>query len=162
FPITTSHPHSEQAAEAAEAAGAQGKFWEMHDHLYEHQQRLTDPDLHGYAEELGLDVERFDRDLAGHVHTDRVREDFMRGVRAASTPSASSARRYGSGRGLYAPAASAVATTSKGTPTRAAACRPTSSEQLVTTPIFEVARSWARTAGASGHDSSSLSRATRD
>jgi len=87
FPITTSHPHSEQAAEAAEAA--QGKFWEMHDHLYEHQQHLTDPDLHGYAEALGLDVERFDRELAGHVHADRVREDFMSGVRSGvnGTPS---------------------------------------------------------------------------
>lgn len=89
FPITTSHPHSEQAAEAAEAAAAQGKFWEMHDHLYEHQQRLTDPDLHGYAEELGLDVERFERELAAHVHADRVREDFMSGVRSGvnGTPS---------------------------------------------------------------------------
>jgi protein-disulfide isomerase len=89
FPITTSHPHSEQAAEAAEAAAAQGKFWEMHDHLYEHQQRLTDPDLHGYAQELGLDVERFDRELAEHVHADRVREDFMSGVRSGvnGTPS---------------------------------------------------------------------------
>ena len=89
FPITTSHPHSEQAAEAAEAAGAQGKFWEMHDHLYEHQQNLTDPDLHGYAEALELDVERFDRELAGHVHADRVREDFMSGVRSGvnGTPS---------------------------------------------------------------------------
>jgi protein-disulfide isomerase len=89
FPITTSHPHGEQAAEAAEAAAAQGKFWEMHDHLYEHQQHLTDSDLHGYAEELGLDVERFDSDLAGHAFADRVREDFMSGVRSGvnGTPS---------------------------------------------------------------------------
>src|SRR5512132_1246475 len=71
FPITTSHPHSEHAAEVAEAAATQGKFWEMHDHLYENQQRLTNPDLHGYAEVLGLDVERFDGDLAEHVHADR-------------------------------------------------------------------------------------------
>ena len=82
FPLGEIHPHAVQAAETAEAAGAQGKFWEMHDYLYEHQQRLTDPDLHGYAEELGLDVERFDGDLAGHVHADRVREDFMSGVRS--------------------------------------------------------------------------------
>jgi protein-disulfide isomerase len=89
FPITTSHPHGEQAAEAAEAAAAQGKFWEMHDHLYEHQQHLDDSDLHGYAEELGLDVERFDSDLAGHAFADRVREDFMSGVRSGvnGTPS---------------------------------------------------------------------------
>jgi len=82
FPITTSHPHAEQAAEAAEAAAAQGKFWEMHDYLYEHQNRLRDRDLSSYAEHLGLDVERFDQELAGHVHAPRVREDFMSGVRS--------------------------------------------------------------------------------
>jgi protein-disulfide isomerase len=82
FPIATSHPHAEQAAEAAEAADAQAEFWPMHDLLYERQRRLRDEDLHAYAEELGLDVERFDADLAGHVHALRVREDFMSGVRS--------------------------------------------------------------------------------
>jgi protein-disulfide isomerase len=82
FPIVTSHPHAEQAAEAAEAAGAQGEFWKMHDLLYERQSRLRDEHLHSYAEELGLDVERFDAELAGHVHAPRVREDFMSGVRS--------------------------------------------------------------------------------
>jgi protein-disulfide isomerase len=82
FPIVTSHPHAEQAAEAAEAADAQGEFWPMHDVLYERQSRLSDPDLHSYAEELGLDVERFGAELAGHVHAPRVREDFMSGVRS--------------------------------------------------------------------------------
>jgi protein-disulfide isomerase len=82
FPITTSHPHAEQAAEAAEAAAVQGRFWQMHDHLYEHQRRLTDPDLHQYAEEVALDVDRFDSELAEHVHEQRVREDFMSGVRS--------------------------------------------------------------------------------
>jgi protein-disulfide isomerase len=82
FPISTSHPHAEQAAEAAEAAAAQGRFWEMHDLLYEHQSRLEDQDLRGYAEGLGLDVERFDRELADHVHAARVRDDFMSGVRS--------------------------------------------------------------------------------
>jgi len=82
FPITTSHPHAEQAAEAAEAAAAQGRFWQMHDHLYEHQRHLKDADLHGYAEQLGLDVETFDNELAEHVHAQRVREDFMSGVRS--------------------------------------------------------------------------------
>ena len=82
FPITTSHPHAEQAAEAAEAAASQGRFWEMHDLLYENQKRLRDEDLHGYAEQLGLDVERFDQDLAEHAHAPRVREDFMSGVRS--------------------------------------------------------------------------------
>jgi protein-disulfide isomerase len=82
FPITTSHPHAEQAAEAAEAAAAQGRFWEMHDHLYEHQRQLEDADLHAYAEALGLDVARFASELAGHIHAERVREDFMSGVRS--------------------------------------------------------------------------------
>jgi protein-disulfide isomerase len=82
FPITTSHPHSEQAAEAAEAAAAQGRFWDMHDHLYEHQQRLAEADLRTYAEALGLDVGRFDKELAEHAHADRVHEDFMSGVRS--------------------------------------------------------------------------------
>jgi len=82
FPITTAHPHAEQAAEAAEAAAAQGKFWPMHDLLYENQQRLEDDDLAGYAEQLGLDVARFRRELAEHAHAQRVREDFMSGVRS--------------------------------------------------------------------------------
>ena len=82
FPITTSHPHAEQAAEAAEAAASQGSFWEMHDLLYENQSRLRDEHLRGYAEQLGLDLESFDRDLAEHVHAARVHEDFMSGVRS--------------------------------------------------------------------------------
>ncbi|MDP9304514.1 MAG: DsbA family protein [Actinomycetota bacterium] len=82
FPITTSHPHAEQAAETAEAAATQGKFWQMHDLLYENQTRLRDPDLRDYAERLALDVERFDEELAEHVHAARVREDFMSGVRS--------------------------------------------------------------------------------
>ena len=82
FPITTSHPHAEQAAETAEAAATQGKFWQMHDLLYENQRRLRDPDLRDYATRLALDVERFDKELADHVHAARVREDFMSGVRS--------------------------------------------------------------------------------
>jgi protein-disulfide isomerase len=82
FPITTSHPHAEQAAEAAEAAAAQDRFWEMHDLLYENQARLLDEHLHTYAETLGLDLELFDNELAEHVHAPRVREDFMSGVRS--------------------------------------------------------------------------------
>jgi len=89
FPITTSHPHAEHAAEAAEAAGSLGKFWEMHDLLYENQKRLGDQDLRAYAEKLGLDVEKFDKELAEHIHAPRVREDFMSGVRSGvnGTPS---------------------------------------------------------------------------
>ncbi len=82
FPISTSHPHAERAAEAAEAAAAQGKFWPMHDLLYENQRDLRDRALHTYAEQLGLDVELFDKELAEHIHADRVHEDFMSGVRS--------------------------------------------------------------------------------
>jgi protein-disulfide isomerase len=82
FPITTSHPHAEQAAEAAEAAASQDRFWQMHDLLYENQRRLSDQDLRAYAEELGLDVGLFEKELAEHVHAARVHEDFMSGVRS--------------------------------------------------------------------------------
>jgi formate-nitrite transporter family protein len=82
FPIPTSHPHAEQAAEAAEASDAQGRFWEMHDMLYENQRRLRDEDLLAYAERLELDVERFAKELEEHVHAERIHEDFMSGVRS--------------------------------------------------------------------------------
>ncbi len=82
FPITTSHPHAEQAAEAAEAAASQGRFWQMHDLLYENQKRLRDQDLRSYAEQLGLDVALFEKELSEHVHATRVHEDFMSGVRS--------------------------------------------------------------------------------
>jgi protein-disulfide isomerase len=81
FPIN-SHPHAQPAAEAAEAAGSQGKFWQMHDLLYENLRHLRDEDLHGYAENLGLDVELFDKELGEHVHAARVHDDFMSGVRS--------------------------------------------------------------------------------
>jgi len=84
FPITTSHPHAEQAAEAAEAAATQGRFWPMHDLLYENQRNLGDRDLRAYAEQLALDVELFDTELAGHVHAERVHQDFMSGVRSGA------------------------------------------------------------------------------
>jgi protein-disulfide isomerase len=82
FPITTAHPQAEQAAEAAEAAGAQDRFWPMHDLLYENQRHLADEDLLRYAGQLGLDVDSFGRDLAEHVHAARVHDDFMSGVRS--------------------------------------------------------------------------------
>jgi len=82
FPLTQIHPHAERAAEAAEAAGAQGKFWEMHDLLFENQRTLDDWHLLEFASQLGLDVKRFSRELAEGVHRERVREDFMSGVRS--------------------------------------------------------------------------------
>lgn len=80
FPLTTIHPHAQRAAEAAEAAGAQGQFWAMHDVLFENQQRLDEPYLLGYARALGLELDRFTRDLAEHSHLPKIREDFMSGV----------------------------------------------------------------------------------
>lgn len=82
FPLSQIHPHAYQAAEAAEAAGAQGRFWEMHDLLFENQDRLGLRDLIGYAGALGLDLERFVTDLRGHAHAGRLREDFLSGVRS--------------------------------------------------------------------------------
>jgi protein-disulfide isomerase len=85
FPLTSIHPHAENAAEAAEAAGAQGKFWEMHDCLFEHQETLDDIYLIEYADMIGLDVERFSAEMSGHVHAARVRQDFLTGVRSGVT-----------------------------------------------------------------------------
>jgi protein-disulfide isomerase len=82
FPLTQIHPLAQQAAEASEAAGAQGSFWEMHKLLFERQERLGARDLLGYAAALGLDVERFAAELGARVHEARVREDFMSGVRS--------------------------------------------------------------------------------
>jgi protein-disulfide isomerase len=82
FPLTTMHPHAEPAAEAAEAAGSQGRFWPMHDLLFENQQQLAAPHLLAYARTLGLDLARFSSELAEHVHHPKVRADFMSGVRS--------------------------------------------------------------------------------
>ena len=80
FPIPDNHPHAIHAAEAAEAAGAQDRFWPMHDVLYEHQQKLRDRHLVEHAQALGLDAERFQRELVAHVHLPRVQEDVTSGV----------------------------------------------------------------------------------
>jgi protein-disulfide isomerase len=82
FPITQIHPHAQHAAEAAESAAAQNKFWEMHDHLYEHQQALEDNHLEKYANKLGLDLDQFNHDMSSHAHAQRIREDFLSGVRS--------------------------------------------------------------------------------
>jgi protein-disulfide isomerase len=82
FPLTTLHPRAEPAAEASEAAGAQGRFWEMHDILFERQDALEDEDLLSYAREIALDLRRFASDLVNGTHAPRVREDFRTGVRS--------------------------------------------------------------------------------
>ena len=80
FPVIEAHPHAESAAEVAEAAGAQGKFWEMHDRLFERQFALDGEYLIEYAGDLGLDVARFRKELGAGVYEPRVREDFRSGV----------------------------------------------------------------------------------
>jgi Na+/H+ antiporter NhaA len=75
LPLSDVHPRAQLASEAAEAAGDQGAFWEMHDLLFENQERLTPADLRRYAEQLGLDVERFSDELHRHRHRHRVSAD---------------------------------------------------------------------------------------
>jgi protein-disulfide isomerase len=82
FPLAQVHPRALLAAEAAEAAGEQGKFWLMHDMLFEHQGALEPEDLVAYAETLLLDTDAFTRDLSTHRHLERVRRDFRSGVRS--------------------------------------------------------------------------------
>jgi len=82
FPLAQMHPHAQLAAEAAEAAGAQGKFWEMHDLLFMNQQNLELPALLTYASELDLETSQFARDLEEHRFLPEVRRDFVEGVRS--------------------------------------------------------------------------------
>jgi formate-nitrite transporter family protein len=82
FPLMNAHPHSARAAEAAEAAGAQGRFWPMHDMLLENQGALEDRHFAKYARKLGLDADRLIADLMNATHTLRVREDIRSGARA--------------------------------------------------------------------------------
>ena len=81
FPVRSSHPRAWAAACAAEAAGLQGRFWEMHDSLYADQGRLEDPHLWERARVLGLDLERFDADRRSEAVVARVKRDFRAGVR---------------------------------------------------------------------------------
>ena len=75
LPLTDVHPHTQQAAEAAEAAADQGAFWEMYDKLLQHQEALEDDDLLGYAEELGLDTDRFSEYLRERRGANRIADD---------------------------------------------------------------------------------------
>jgi protein-disulfide isomerase len=82
FPVRSSHPRAWPAACAAEAAGLQHRFWEMHDLLFADQGRLEDPHLWERAQRLGLDLERFETDRRSDAVAERVRRDFNSGVRA--------------------------------------------------------------------------------
>jgi protein-disulfide isomerase len=89
FPLSEMHPHAFNAALAAEAAALQGKFWEMHDIIFEHQQHLDDKSLLGYAKTVGLDLERFKKDIQTEALQNKVEQDFETGVRSGvnGTPS---------------------------------------------------------------------------
>ena len=80
FPIPQLHPHAEQAAEAAEAAAAQGKFWEMYDLLLRPSSRLDLDSLLGYARDLGLDIDRFRKEVTGRAHAAKIEGDVREGV----------------------------------------------------------------------------------
>jgi protein-disulfide isomerase len=84
LPLAEIHPHATAAAELAEAAGMQGKFWEMHDLLFENQRALEPADLRRYVKKLDLDVGKLDAALASGSPSERVRHDFMSAVRSGA------------------------------------------------------------------------------
>ncbi|BAY26480.1 hypothetical protein NIES2100_62960 [Calothrix sp. NIES-2100] len=88
FPQPQIHPQAQKAAAATEAAATQGQFWQMHEMLLKHQQELEDGYLAEYADNLGLDVTQFIRDIAQKVHVDRINQDIASGMDSGvvSTP----------------------------------------------------------------------------
>jgi protein-disulfide isomerase len=82
FPLEDSHPHALLAAQAAEAAAAQGKFWPMHDALFAHQPNLKEKDLQRYAADLGLDLVRYQAEMDDRIYLQRVREHIAGGRRS--------------------------------------------------------------------------------
>jgi len=84
FPLTK-HAFAQEAAEIAEAAGAQGKFWPMHDFLFEYQESRRPDDLYEYAAKIGLDAERMREEVADRVHAERVARDIESGRRLGVT-----------------------------------------------------------------------------
>jgi protein-disulfide isomerase len=89
FPLESVHPHALNAAEAAECAAAQGRFWPMHDLLFEHQDALKGHNLREYAERLELDMAKFDAEMRDHLYLQRIREQITSaeesGARATPT-----------------------------------------------------------------------------
>jgi len=79
FPLVDVHPHALLAAQAAEAAGAQGKFWPMHDLLFDNQSHLKAQHLHSYAERVGLDMARYTAEMDDEVYLQRIREHMESG-----------------------------------------------------------------------------------
>jgi protein-disulfide isomerase len=79
FPLVELHPNALHAALAAEVAGAQGKFWEMHDMLFENQKFLEDRDILNYASKIGLDIDRFEKDFGNDEYYQKVKDDYNSG-----------------------------------------------------------------------------------
>ncbi len=82
FPLQEAHPHALMAAEASEAAAAQGKFWPMYDVLFQNQAHLKDKDLHRYAANMGLDMARYTAEMDDHIYLQKVREHIEGGRRS--------------------------------------------------------------------------------
>ncbi len=82
FPLSKIHPHAKNAAIAAEAAAFQGKYWEMHDILFENQKRLTSLAITEYAQKLELDMPRFEQDVSDTVLAEKVDAQFYSGMRS--------------------------------------------------------------------------------
>ena len=89
FPLAQLHPHAEQAAESVEAAGAQGRFWEMHDAVFENQDALEEDDLAAYAVDVGVDANRLLTEIDDGAYRDRIQKDIDSGTRLGvdGTPS---------------------------------------------------------------------------
>jgi protein-disulfide isomerase len=85
FPQTQIHPNAQRAAQAAEAAAAQGQFWLMSDTLFDHQQKLENGYLVEYANDSGLDIPQFLKELSKQVHIDRINEDIEGGIQSGVT-----------------------------------------------------------------------------
>ena len=124
LPLNDVHPQAQLAAEAAEAAAEQDAFWPMHDLLLDHQDALRPADLMGYAEQLGLDVERFSSQLRKHAGANRVAEDVnsadLSGVSGTPTFFINGQRHYG-----------AYDTDTLATAVRAARARATGSDETI-------------------------------
>jgi protein-disulfide isomerase len=80
FPLNDIHPHAQHAAEAAEAAATQDKFWQMHDYLFEHQKVLDDDHLLEYAQKVGLDTDKFKKEMSGHIYAPLINKSIKNGI----------------------------------------------------------------------------------
>jgi protein-disulfide isomerase len=80
FPLSDIHPHAQHASEAAEAAAGQDKFWQMHDYLFEHQKALDDNHLLEYAKKVGLDIDRFKKEMSKHVYAPIINKSLKSGI----------------------------------------------------------------------------------